>query len=341
MNLTRAQKIRLGAFMLTGTLLFTGAIAALAGLQVWEKRAVFKVRFAEEISGLEVSAPVKYQGLRIGRVEDMVIAPDDPTAIEVTLGLDPRTVLYEGTEAVLDRSGLTGLKTINLTPGDATKSRLVPGSTIPAGQSFVDRITGRAEAIALKMELITDQLADWTKPANRARVERLLENTTTLAKEVEGFLATNREPTRAALQGVAQASATVAGLGGEGAQSLKVVRDEAVKTFEEARTTLRELRRPLSQVDPKEVAQVVSSTERAMRSLDNRLSSKEIGQAIDQLISTLEQVTQLLQSVDLAVRAGRDDFVSTLSDLRQAAEDVREFSRIIAQDPSALIRGKE
>ena len=60
--------------MLTGTVVFVGAVVILAGLQIWEKRTIYVVRFAEEVSGLEVSAPVKYQGLRIGRVEDMVIA---------------------------------------------------------------------------------------------------------------------------------------------------------------------------------------------------------------------------------------------------------------------------
>jgi replicative DNA helicase len=130
-------------------------------------------------------------------------------------------------------------------------------------------------------------------------------------------------------------------LTGEGTRSLSSVREEVEKTLEEARVTLREVRRPLSQVDPAEVAKTVVSTQRAMAALDMRLSSAEVGKAIDNLITTLDQVTQMLQSIDLAVRAGRDDFVATLSDLRQAAEDVREFSRIIAQDPSTLIRGKE
>jgi hypothetical protein len=50
---------------------------------------------------------------------------------------------------------------------------------------------------------------------------------------------------------------------------------------------------------------------------------------------------RLIEAADLTVRAGRDDFIAALADLRQAAEYVREFSQTIAQDPSALIRGKE
>ena len=45
--------------------------------------------------------------------------------------------------------------------------------------------------------------------------------------------------------------------------------------------------------------------------------------------------------IDLAVRASREDFTMSLKHVRQATEDLREFSRIIAQDPSVLLRGKE
>ena len=41
------------------------------------------------------------------------------------------------------------------------------------------------------------------------------------------------------------------------------------------------------------------------------------------------------------VRASREDFTVSLNYMRQAAEDLREFSRIIAQDPSVLLRGQE
>ena len=75
--------------------------------------------------------------------------------------------------------------------------------------------------------------------------------------------------------------------------------------------------------------------------LNHRLSNKEMGQAIQDMAAALNELTRLIQAADLTVRAGREDFVSALSELRQAAQDVREFSRIIAQDPSALIRGKD
>lgn len=341
MILTKAQKIRLGVFITTGTVLFVGTVAVLAGLKIWEQRDHYTVRFTEDVGGLEVSAPVKYRGLRIGRVEDMVIAIDDATAIEVTLSLDPRTVLHEGTIAEMASSGITGLRTINLIPGDPKNPEIAPGSQLEAGESFIGRITGRAEQIAIKVEIVTNQLAAWTREDNRVRMEKLVESITVLSDDLHLFFKANREPLRNALEGVSRASETVISLGGEGNRSVKKITEEIVKTLDEARVTLREVRRPLADIDPKEMAGAVASARRAMTSLDKRLSNKEMGKAIADMVTALNDLTRLLQAADLTVRAGREDFVAALSDLRQAAQDIREFSRIIAQDPSALIRGRD
>jgi len=195
-NLSRAQKVRLGAFVVSGLTLFGGAVVSLAGLKVWERRDLYTVRFTEDVGGLEPSASVRYHGLRVGRVENLEVAADDPSAIEVTLALSPKTVLREGTKATLDASGLTGLKTINLTGGDPRGAIVPPGSRLPPGQSFVDRITGEAEAIGVKIEIVANQLAAWTSEENRTRVEKLVESTTSLSKEIELFLATNRQPVK-------------------------------------------------------------------------------------------------------------------------------------------------
>ena len=43
------------------------------------------------------------------------------------LSVETDVVLYEGAKAVLDMSGLTGLKTINLIPGDPRRAKIASG----------------------------------------------------------------------------------------------------------------------------------------------------------------------------------------------------------------------
>jgi phospholipid/cholesterol/gamma-HCH transport system substrate-binding protein len=327
--------------MLFGSALLAGGVLVLAGMRIWEKKDTYTVRYNEEVSGLELSSAVRYQGLRVGTVADMYISPEDATAIDVVLSLDPRTVLYEGTKAELAQGLLTGLKHIALVPGDPKKPRIPPGSYIEAGESLMGRLTGQAEQIAVKVEYVANQLSTWTSAENRERFERMVESFTALANEIDAFLETNREPFKGALGGVEKAGTAVAQLTGEGDRSLKAITAEVQSTLAEARNTLKELRRPTSKIDPDELAGTVTATRKAMTSLDARLSSKELGQSLTNLSKALADLIQLIEATDLTVRAGREDFVAALQDLRQAAEHVREFSRIIAQDPSAVIRGKD
>lgn len=341
MKLSSAQKLRLGAFVITGSVLFAGLGLLLAGLKVWEKRDVYTTRFGESVAGLEVSAPVTYRGLRVGNVREMGISADDPMTIEVTLALQPGTPLYIGTQAVLDMGGITGLKSINLIPGDPTGGTMEPGTRIEVGPSLVHRLTGQAEQIALKVEMVANELALWTRAANRQRVEKLIDDVTRLATDADGFIVDNKAAFTTTLIEVGRASAQVGLVAAEVERSLVQVRAEAIAALKEAERTLQEIRRPLSKVDEAEVARVVTTTQEALLKLDQRLSNQELGKAIQDLLVSIQHLTVLIENVDVAVRAGREDFVQSLSNLQDATEDIREFSRIIAQDPSTLIVGTE
>lgn len=116
---------------------------------------------------------------------------------------------------------------------------------------------------------------------------------------------------------------------------------ELRETLASTRKTLDETRRILAAVDEKDVRATVASARSAMGSLDRQLSDEELDQAFKDLRGALVNLTTLVQNMDLTVRASREDLVLSLKYVRQATEDLREFSRIIAQDPSVLLRGTE
>ncbi len=341
MNLSRAQKIRLAVFMLLGITVLVGALGAMIGLSLYEERHEYTVRFTESVGGLEVSSPVKYQGLRVGRVESIQVAPDDPAAIEVRLSVATTTVLYVGTEAALDSSGLTGLKTINLSAGDPREGVIPPGSRLKSGGSMLEKLKGQAEAVGLKLELIANQLSLWTSDDNRVRVEKMVQSVTTLSGDMSAFLRTNREPLRQTLVEVSSASKAFTGVATSSERGIAAVRKDIERTLEEARRTIQEIRKPFQALDAKEITATINATKKAMQSIDRRVSGNDVTVAIAQMQKALKKLTTLVEETELAVRSGRQDFTSTLSYLRQAAEDVREFSRIISQDPSVLLRGRE
>lgn len=334
MNLTPAQKVRLGTFVFFGMVLLLGSLSLVAGLKIFERRDFYTVRFTDSISGLEESAQVKYNGLRIGRVDRLRIDPHDPKRIEARLALNAGTPLYKGVVATLAIGGLTGIRSVDLQGGDVKAGLLPPDSEIPEGESFTERITGQATQIATKVEMVANQLIQWTGSANRQRIEHLVDSIDVFAQESTLFLQTNRESTHKALESVAKTGDAIAKLSSQTHGAVERVEQEI-------NTTMRTLRRPLQDVDPAALAKAVVNFQGAMGAMQDRLSDKEAGKLIQDLEGSITQVNRVLRDVELSVRAGREDFVTSLRYLRQASEDIREFSRIIAQDPSVLLRGKE
>ncbi|MEM7675473.1 MAG: MlaD family protein [Myxococcota bacterium] len=341
MNLTRSEKVRLGVFVLVGASIFFGSLLVLAGLKIWEKRDLYWVSFSESVSGLEPSAQVKYRGLRVGRIESMRIDPDNPTAIRAELSLIEGTVLFEGTQAVLEMSGITGLKVVNLTPGDPRGRQLEPGSELPAGLSLVGRIGDRADAISERLERVVLNLERWTGPQNAARLERLLQSSAQLLEDVDRLVVEAKDPAIAAMAEFERSGRAFRRVSEETAISMKALRVELVASLQQVRGVLSEIERIMQAVPTEDVQGTLRSAHQMMSRLNRQLAGDDIARSFAELRGALDNITTLAQDMDLTVRASREDLVLSLKYVRQASQDLREFSRIIAQDPSVLLRGTE
>lgn len=334
MKLSPAQKLRLSVFLFIGVGLIIAALLWIGGSVVLDKRKHYIVRFTDDVSGVETSATVKYRGLRVGRVDSLRIAPDDPLIIEVVLSLNPEVPLFEGVKAQLDMSGLTGLKSVNLVGGDPTAARLEEWAHIPPDPSFLGQIVDQATLVAARVNEIADNINHWTSLENRKRFESILVSLDNTLRTTDKVLARNQEPLAQALVSVGKASEQLAILSKESTETMRELRGEV-------KATVIAVRRPLEKIDPDAIAGTLKSTRGVMAALEQRLSPEEGGVAIRNLGIAMTEVAKILQEADIAFRASREDFTATMASMREAAEDFREFSRILAQDPSALLRGRE
>jgi phospholipid/cholesterol/gamma-HCH transport system substrate-binding protein len=341
MTMTKAQKVRLGTFVLTGLVLFFGTIAFVLGLRMFEERDVYAVFYHGNVAGLELGSAVRYQGLRVGTVSGMEVSEEDPSAIEIELALEPDTELHEGTEAILELSGITGLKTVNLVPGDPRNPVIEPGSRIPPGSSFVQRISGDAEAIAEKVERLAENLTNFVSPTNLRRIEDLLDNMNRVLENADAVLTELRPPAKSALEQATATGASLERTSDELRGSLRRIRPEVVAALQSARGALDEAKTVLAAVDPDEVRDTIAKTNEIVGRFEHQLSEVELGDALQDMETALVRLTDLLDEVDLVVRASRQDFIASLKAVRETTEELREFSRLISQDPSLLLRGTE
>jgi phospholipid/cholesterol/gamma-HCH transport system substrate-binding protein len=195
-QVTRAQKVRLGIFLASGATVFIGGLVILAGVKLGEGRDPYSVRFRDadvSLSGLETGSPVKYSGIRVGRVDAVRIDPDDVSVILVELSLDEGTPVAEDSVANLGVQGITGLKYVELSRGSRGARVRDPGEEIPPGTSMLDNLAQKADQIATKVETVLDRLAALSGPDMKDRVARLLDSSDTFLRTINDVLGANRD----------------------------------------------------------------------------------------------------------------------------------------------------
>jgi len=300
-EVTRAQKARLGIFLLVSGSILVAMLVIVTGTKLFEKRDLYEVRYKDvSVSGLEVGAQVKYHGVRVGRVEEIFIDQEQIETIVVVLSLERGTPVKTDVEAVVASLSLTGIKIIELIGGSTEAPLLEPGSEIPAGESSIQWITGKAEAVSEKLELVLTNLARWTSGENEERIFQLIDNTAAALFDLHIILAENRDNIAKTVENLEIASADMRNLAAS----------EAIR--------------------------------RAFANLDtttSELQAAELGKAVVELREALVQARNTFSHLDLTLLKGRHDILTSLEILRESLDSFNEFTRIISEDPSLLLRG--
>lgn len=114
---TRAPFVVVGAFVLA-------TIAAVFGFVYWlhntgglGPRATYHVQFDGPVPGLLVGAAVLFNGIRVGEVTDLALAPDSPRRVNATISVASTTPVRSDTKVGLEFQGLTGVPVIALEGG--------------------------------------------------------------------------------------------------------------------------------------------------------------------------------------------------------------------------------
>jgi phospholipid/cholesterol/gamma-HCH transport system substrate-binding protein len=135
-----------GLFVTMAFLLAATAVIWINASKYFEKGSRYITFFNESVQGLSKDSEVKYQGVNVGRVEGIRIAPDNKT-VAVIMMINLRDNLPKKVVAQLNMAGITGLVFINLvprTPGEPDLSPQITFATeypvIPSKPSEISQI---------------------------------------------------------------------------------------------------------------------------------------------------------------------------------------------------------
>ena len=158
---TRAPYALIGLFVLA-------AIGAVFGFVYWlnntgglGERAVYRVRFENNVSGLLTGAAVLFNGIRVGEVTGLELSPDNPREVTATIAVATSTPVRTDTRAGLEFQGLTGVPVISLLGGEPAATGLATSKTQPA-LIVADPAAGQSmtEAARLALRKLDALLAD-------------------------------------------------------------------------------------------------------------------------------------------------------------------------------------
>ena len=116
---TRAPFAVIGGFVLAAVVAIFGFVYWLNNSGGLGPRTAYHVQFEGSVPGLLVGAAVLFNGIRVGEVSDLGLAPDNPRRVNATISVASATPVRSDTRVGLEFQGLTGVPVIALEGGSS------------------------------------------------------------------------------------------------------------------------------------------------------------------------------------------------------------------------------
>ncbi len=188
---TRANFILIGAFTLAAILGTLGFFIWLASVQLDRQYKTYGILF-EDVSGLDPSGDVLFNGISVGRVTGLSIYGPDASKVLATVEIDSTTPVRSNTVAQVQSQGVTGVASISLsggTPGagpvTATDGEL---PMIRSKRSTVQALVEAAPDLLLQATDLLAQFQALTSPENQRLVTGILRNLEASSGELDKAL---------------------------------------------------------------------------------------------------------------------------------------------------------
>jgi len=319
-DLTRAQKARLGLFLLLAFGILAAVIVVKVGASLSDRRDTYTVRMPGSVGALEPGSAVTFNGIVVGRVAKVSIDKRDVAMVAIELSLEEGTPIPEDSIATVAMRGITGMKYVELNGGTNDTRRRAPGEEIPAGRSLFDELQERAGGIAAKVEGVLDDARGMMIGPNRDQIESTMASVRRSSELFEDMLV-DAGPRVARILGRAEK-----------------VGEELDGLLVEARATAVLLRQASKTVGV--TLESVSATTKRVGATVERvggLVERAVG-SIERIAST--EVSPLVVRISRAVTTTQAQLGVALAAFSESVGSIGAASEVIRADPGSLVFGR-
>lgn len=204
---TRANYALIGAFTLAVVTAAFMFVFWFSGSSKQSGRDTYRVVFSSSVSGLTRGSQVLFNGLKVGEVSAIDLAPD-PSEVYAIIDVDRRTPVKTDTRARLEYQGLTGVGSIALTGGSSDAPRLASTSRdmaeIRAERSDFQNLVETLQNLSQKVDGLLNK-ADTLVTDNAGAISKTVEN----VQVFTNALAANSDGVKDFLGGMADLGRTI------------------------------------------------------------------------------------------------------------------------------------
>lgn len=298
---TKANYVLIGAFtiIIIASLLMFGLWAAkYSSERTWQE---YQVVFREAVTGLSVGSPVQYNGISVGSITTLTLAPNDPRQVIARIRLESRTPVKTDTRAKLAITSLTGPTIIQLSGGTPQAPALTSvdqrdAPVIQTAPSALQNITDTANRIVERLDQV---LSD----KNVASIAGTLENLETISASLA-----NRD---------------------EGLQSLLVSARDAAQNLDRTLATTNGTIERLDKNLVRELPAILNKLDGTLAKLDS---------AADNADAILGENRAAINSF---ANDGLAQLAPTLTELRGLVRDLRRVSDRLEGNPARYLLGRD
>ena len=197
---TKKPVLTVGIFIIIGVIIGVSLLIWVGASKYFQKGTIYVTYFDESVQGLQIDSRVKYQGVDVGWVTKIGVAPDY-RLVEVTMKIDFKGDLVNDTVAKLEAAGITGIVFVGLERKKPQYANLAPRiefptqhPVIPSMPSDIQKIfsvinSTMEKANQIDFKGISDQIKSTTKAIevfmSDTRMKGIMSNLSKVAADLE------------------------------------------------------------------------------------------------------------------------------------------------------------
>lgn len=231
-----------GAFVLALGALLVAGVLWLASGGAWQTQYdMYQAVEVESVAGLNPNAPVKYNGVDVGKVQAIALDHSNPQTVNLFFAIKRGTPVKEDTIATLKTQGLTGIAYVELSGGSVPSPllRVKEGARYPVirtAPSLSARLENVLSSVLAKLDDTSNNLNAILSKENQAAFRSTLADVATIVHTVaarQGSIDAGLLDAAKTLKNTARASVNLDQLTqriGRAADAVKTMGNEVAKT---------------------------------------------------------------------------------------------------------------